>query len=414
MFYLIAERLGHSCSRELHAHFGDYEYEYKELAPDEVGDFMQGGDWEGLNVTIPYKTEVMKYLDEISPEAQAIGSVNTIVRRDGRKIGYNTDYYGFFAASNKAGILFGGRKVVILGTGGTSKTAQKVAADCGAAEIVVVSRTGENNYENISRHADADILVNTTPVGMYPKTNEKPISLSIFRNLTGVIDVIYNPLYTNLILEAQAAGIKNIGGLYMLTVQAAMASAFFTGVKPDRDAINGAYASLLRSRRNIVLVGMPGSGKSSIAAELGARLGRRVLDTDAVIVERAGMPIPEIFEKYGEAHFRALERSAIEECSAEHGVIISCGGGAVLDRNNLPPLIRGGRIYLVLRELDRLARDGRPLSAGADLTEMYRQRLPHYLAFSDASIENNSTIDAAVDKILEDFNENFDSKRPKS
>ena len=298
MFYLIAERLGHSCSRELHAHFGDYEYEYKELAPDEVGDFMQGGDWEGLNVTIPYKTEVMKYLDEISPEAQAIGSVNTIVRRDGRKIGYNTDYYGFFAASNKAGILFGGRKVVILGTGGTSKTAQKVAADCGAAEIVVVSRTGENNYENISRHADADILVNTTPVGMYPKTNEKPISLSIFRNLTGVIDVIYNPLYTNLILEAQAAGIKNIGGLYMLTVQAAMASAFFTGVKPDRDAINGAYASLLRSRRNIVLVGMPGSGKSSIAAELGARLGRRVLDTDAVIVERAGMPIPEIFEKY--------------------------------------------------------------------------------------------------------------------
>lgn len=414
MFYLIAEHLGHSCSRELHAHFGDYKYEYKELALEELGDFMENGDWEGLNVTIPYKTEVMKYLDEISPEAQAIGSVNTVVRRDEKKIGYNTDYYGFFAASNKAGILFGGRKVVILGTGGTSKTAQKVAADCGAAEIVVVSREGENNYENISRHADADILVNTTPVGMYPKVGEKPISLSVFRNLTGVIDVIYNPLYTNLILEAQAAGIKCIGGLYMLTVQAAMASAFFTGVKPDRDAINGAYASLLRSRRNIVLVGMPGSGKSTIAAALGERLGRPVLDTDEVIVREAGMSIPEIFERHGERYFRVLESRALEKCGAEHGVIISCGGGAVLDKSNLPLLIRGGRIYFVLRALDQLARDGRPLSENADLAEMYRARLPHYLAFSDYSIENNATIDDAVDRILEDFNENFDSKRPKS
>ena len=414
MFYLIGEHLGHSCSRELHALFGDYKYEYKELPLEEVENFIKNGDWEGLNVTIPYKTEVMKYLDEISPEAEAIGSVNTIVRRDGRKIGYNTDYYGFFAASNKAGILFGGRKVVILGTGGTSKTAQKVAADCGAAEIVVISRTGENNYENISRHADADILVNTTPVGMFPKGGEKPISLSTFPRLTGVIDVIYNPLYTNLILEAQAAGIKNIGGLYMLTVQAAMSSAFFTGVKPDRDTINGAYAKLFERRRNIVLVGMPGSGKSSIAAVLGKRMGRKVVDTDAYIVEETGMSIPEIFEQFGEAHFRALERKAIEECAAETGVIVSCGGGVVLDKRNLPPLIRGGRVYFVLRPLNELSRDGRPLSMDADLNEMYQERLPHYLAFSDASIENNSTINAAVDKILEDFNENFNSKRPKS
>ena len=200
----------------------------------------------------------------------------------------------------------------------------------------------------------------------------------------------------------------------MLVVQAAMSSGLFTGVKPDRDAINGAYAKLFERRRNIILIGMPGCGKSSIAAALGERTGRRVIDTDAYIAEETGMTVPEIFEQFGESHFRALERKAVEECASETGVIVSCGGGTPLDKRNLPALIRGGRVYFVLRQLDQLARDSRPLSFGADLAEMYQTRLPHYLAFSDTSIENDSTIDAAVDKILRDFGENFDSKRPKA
>ena len=397
MYYLIGETLGHSHSPEIHRRFGRYDYELKELAPSELGAFLASRDFEGLNVTIPYKKAVIPYLDELDETARRIGSVNTVENRAGRLIGHNTDYAGFLWMAHRAGVSFSGRKVLILGSGGTSLTAQAVARDAGAREVVVLSRSGENGYESLARHCDSEVIVNATPVGMYPHNGEALLDPSRFPHLSGVLDVIYNPLRTRLVDRAERARVPASGGLAMLVAQAAVAAGFFTGTPVAEVEIARILHELMRQKQNVVLVGMPGCGKTTVAASLAEKTGRRVLDTDTIVKERTGKSPSEIIEAEGEAAFRRHESEAIALAGRESGVIIATGGGAVLDAKNRYPLVQNGKVYFLLRELELLSRQGRPLSLGADLRRMYRTRLPHYLSFADLTLED---VDKICDIIL--------------
>ncbi len=402
MYYLIGNPLGHSHSPFIHRALGRYEYELKPLPESALEDFIKNGEYEGLNVTIPYKQAVMPFLDEIDEEAKKIGSVNTVVRRDGKLYGHNTDYHGFFMMAYAKGITFKDKKVVVLGSGGTSLTACAVARDLGASSVTVISRSGENNYENLHLHADADILVNTTPVGMFPHNGASPVDLSIFKRLSGVLDVVYNPLHTKLIMQAEEKKIPAVGGLYMLVAQAAVSCGLFTGDKPQRKEIDRIHRALSDHVSNIVLVGMPGCGKSTVAAALAEKTGRRIIDTDALVTERTGRTPADIIEKDGEEVFRRYEHEAIEEAGKQSNVIIATGGGAVTREENLAPLRQNGKIALILRPIELLARNDRPLSAG-DLRELYRRRLPNYVRFADFSVENTDTPEKCAEEILQNF-----------
>lgn len=403
---LIGERLGHSYSVPIHRAFGVLDYELCPIPQDRLDGFLTQRDFLGLNVTIPYKTAVMPYCGEIDARAQAIGCVNTLVVGQGGVLrGYNTDYSGFELMAARAGISFSGRKVLILGTGGTSRTARAVVLAHGARELVFVSRNGETNYENVfSKHADAEIIINTTPVGMYPLCGKSPLALSPFKKLCGVLDVIYNPRRTALQLEAEALGLPHGDGLIMLVEQARLADELYTGRSIPPEETDRVCRIISQSIENIVLTGMPGSGKTSIGRELASRLGREFFDSDEVIVSRADMSIPDIFSRYGEARFRELERETIAELGAKSGVVIATGGGVPVDPRNHAPLRQNGRIYHIERELSDLATDGRPLSASIEaLRLMKQQRSAYYSALCDRVIMNSSTVSAAVETILEDY-----------
>lgn len=402
MYYLIGNPLGHSHSPFIHRALGRYEYELMPLSEDKLESFIKEGDYEGLNVTIPYKQTVIPFLDEIDEEAKKIGSVNTVVRRDGKLCGHNTDYHGFFMMAYSKGISFKDKKVVVLGSGGTSLTACAVARDLGASSVVVISRSGENNYDNLHLHADADILVNTTPVGMFPHNDACPVDLSVFSKLSGVLDVIYNPLRTKLIMQAEEKNIPAVSGLYMLVAQAAVSCGLFTNDKPQRKEIDDIHRALADHVSNIVLIGMPGCGKTTVAECLARMTERRVIDTDALITERAGKKPADIIKEEGEDAFRRYEHEAIEEAGKQSNVIIATGGGSVTRNENLAPLRQNGRIALILRPLDQLAREDRPLSSG-DLRDLYRRRLPQYMHFADFSVENTSTPEACAEEILRNF-----------
>lgn len=401
---LIGERLGHSYSKLIHDSFGLYSYELVSLPKEKLSDFMREGEFDAFNVTIPYKRDVMPYCSYISPEAEHIGSVNTVVRTPDGLHGFNTDYFGFKAMADRAGISFKGKNIVILGNGGTSLTARAVAADGGAEKICIVSRSGEYNYENLERLADCDVLINTTPVGMYPKNGASAVTLDSFPGCGAVLDVIYNPLRTELILQAQERNIKCSGGLYMLVSQAAQSAGYFCGAEIPQQKVEEVFRSLTLSVQNIVLVGMPGCGKTTVARELAALTGRRIADTDEMVEASAGMSIPEIFEKYGEQHFRKLESEAVCSAAKEKGLIISTGGGAVLREENVHALKGNGRIYHLLRSLDELALDGRPLSRDrAALKKMLKERSPIYASCADTQIDNNLTPEQTAEKILGEF-----------
>lgn len=402
MYYLIGKDLRHSHSPFIHHAFGRYDYELLSLAEEELPAFLKKGNFDGLNVTVPYKKTVIPYLDELSETAKRIGSVNTIIKKDGKLIGDNTDYLGFFAMAYKKGISFAQKKVVILGSGGTGLAVACVAKDLMAKEVVTVSRSGENNYDNLHLHYDADILVNTTPVGMYPNNDKAPLSLSHFSRLTGVLDVIYNPLRTNLVREAKARNITASGGLYMLVAQAAVSCGLFSGDKPERKEIDAVYRALLKKVSNITLVGMPGSGKSTIASLLAKQMGLRVVDTDELVTELCHRTPADIIREKGEAYFREKEHQAIVMAGKESGVIISTGGGAVLRADNKAPLSQNGPIIMLVRALDALAKDNRPLSNEKDLTALYRERLPRYLSFAEHTYDNNRTPEECVSDIIAD------------
>ena len=404
VYGLVGRRLGHSWSVPIHAALGCKGYRLIELEPDALASFLARPDIGGLNVTIPYKRDVMSLCDAIDPAAEAIGSVNTIVRgADGRLTGCNTDIDGFLYMARRAGISLAGRKVVILGSGGASLTARAAARREGAAEIIVISRSGPDNYENLSRHADAEILVNTTPVGMYPGNGAAPVDLNAFPHLTGVLDVIYNPRRTALLLQGSARGIPCSDGLPMLVAQAKRAEELFTGQSIPDSENERILSQLRREMTNLVLIGMPGSGKTTVGEALARLTGREAIDLDARIEEAAGRSIPEIFAREGESGFRAREAAAAAEAGKRTGVILLTGGGIVKTAANYAALHQNGRIYQLVRDLSLLPTEGRPLSQGGDLGAMWRERAPLYRRFRDAEIDNNGAVEDTAAAIWRDF-----------
>ncbi|MBP3376380.1 MAG: shikimate kinase [Clostridia bacterium] len=408
---LIGERLSHSFSPQIHRHLSDYSYELFEMSESEVGEFLKSDRFDSTNVTIPYKKTVMPFLDEINDEAVRIGSVNTITRTEtGGLRGDNTDYFGFSYMIRKSGIEIKGKKVLILGTGGASLTARTVSADMGAESITFVSRSGEVNYENVyEKCADAEVVINCTPVGMYPKNLVSPISLERLPRIEGVADMIYNPAKTKLLLDAERLNIKHINGLSMLVAQAKKACELFLGESIDDTEIDRITSLIENETMNIILVGMPGCGKSTISSLIAEATGRGLVDTDALIVEAEGRSIPDIFANDGEDFFRLCEHKAAEAAGKLSGKVIATGGGIVTRDENLDALRQNGKIFFIERELSLLSRDGRPLSQGADLSEMYEKRLPMYLKFSDFTVDNNGSVSDCANEIISIFEKESDT-----
>jgi len=406
---LIGEHLSHSYSCEIHALIADYHYELCELRPEEVPDFLTKKEFKALNVTIPYKQTVIPYLDEVSETARSIGAVNTIVRRGDKLCGYNTDFAGMRALARKIGVSYEGKKVLILGTGGTSRTARAVAESLGAAEVLTVSRCekeGSVTYEEaVKDHSDAQILIDTTPVGMYPRSDGPAIDLAAFPKLEAVLDVVYNPLRTDLVLEAQERGIPSEGGLYMLSGQAVEASALFRGIEPDPTDTDRAFRAVRDQKRNIVLIGMPSSGKSTVGRALAERLGMELVDTDERIVQKIGMPIADYFAQCGEAAFRERESEVIAELAQTGGTILATGGGAVLRKENVRALKRNGLLVFLDRSPEKLiATADRPLSSDREaLMRRYRERYDIYCAAADVRVDGDGTVDEVAETVVKEI-----------
>ena len=403
IYGLLGRKLGHSWSVPIHTALGCQGYRLIELEPTELGDFLHQPNIGGLNVTIPYKRDVMPFCDVIDPMAEAIGSVNTLTRRaDGKLYAFNTDAAGFCWMAERTGISFTGKKTVVLGSGGASLTAVACAKKLGAREVVVISRSGENNYGNLSRHADADIVVNTTPVGMFPNNGAAAVDLATFPRCSGVLDVVYNPRRTALLLQAEALGIPHGGGLSMLAAQAAASASLFLGgtaIEPDK--IRQAEDELRRQTENIVLIGMPASGKSTLGAMLGKALGRPVWDSDEELLQRTGLTAEELLTRRGEGEFRRLETEVLSDLGKRWGGIIATGGGCVTRSENRDLLRQNGRIIWLQRGLAKLDASGRPLLKTASLEELYRQRKALYEGFCDKIISNDGTPQETLRRLKE-------------
>lgn len=402
MYGLLGEKLGHSYSPQIHAMLGDYEYSLFEVERENLPDFIKHGEWQGLNVTIPYKKEVMPYLDVISDNAEKIGSVNTIKRcSDGTLLGDNTDYDGFMYLVKNSKIEIGGKKVLVLGTGGASLAIKAVLHDLGAGKITDISRSGENNYDNIKKHADADIIVNTTPVGMYPNNLVSPVKLEDFTHLEAVFDIIYNPQKTKLVLDAERLGIPAFSGLLMLVAQAKKSSEiWFQSSIPDTKT-QEIFNTLSFGMKNLVLIGMPGCGKSSIGKKLSEDLSRELIDTDIVITHTENKAIPDIFKEVGEEGFRKIETEILKSECKKSGKIIATGGGIVTRPENYYPVRQNSVTVFINREISVLPKDGRPLSQQNDLSEMFKTRLPLYRQFCDFEVDGNGTVREVTERIKE-------------
>lgn len=406
---LIGEKLGHSFSREIHNMIGRYDYELIELAPAELEDFLRRREFRAVNVTIPYKKAVIPFLDSLTAEAAEIGAVNCIRNEGGRLVGHNTDFAGLRALLAHAGAELSGRKVLILGTGGTSDTAAAVCRSLGAGQIFKVSRSGRQgalSYEQALReHNDAQVILNTTPCGMYPHIAESPLAPEAFAALESVIDVIYNPLASMLVLAARQRGARAEGGLYMLVAQAVFAAEFFLQEKLPAGLTEEIYRRLLRQKSNIVLTGMPSSGKSAIGRLVANKLGRRFYDIDALVEEEAGMSIAEIFRRDGEAEFRRRESAAAARLAACNGIVIATGGGTVIDPQNARLLAMNGRLYFLDRPLALLTpTSDRPTASDRrQLQKRYEERYDIYRSTADVTVVNDGTRRQAAEKILEDY-----------
>lgn len=397
---LLGRKLGHSYSPQIHEYLGPYSYDLFEKEPEEVGSFVKNGDYTGINVTIPYKKDVIPYLDVLSPLAKRMGAVNTIVRRaDGSLFGHNTDYFGFSSMVHRSGIHVAGKKVLVLGSGGASNTAVKVLEDMGA-NVIVISRSGKDNYSNLHLHKDASVIVNCTPVGMYPNTGIAPLDLKAFPDLEGVLDMVYNPARTQLLLDAEKLGLPYENGLWMLVAQAKEAAEYFGNKSLPDTVIGNVYKKMSGKMQNIVLIGMPGCGKSTIASLLGEKLGRKVVDADQEIVKLAGKSIPEIFADDGEETFRNLETQVLTELGKQSQLVIATGGGCVTRDRNYPLLHQNSSIFWLQRDLDLLPTEGRPLSQNTRMQDMFRIREPLYTAFTDYVICNNRSSEDTVHQIL--------------
>ena len=403
---LLGRKLGHSFSPRIHSFFGDYRYDLFEVEPEALDGFMRGDSFDALNVTIPYKRDVIPYCAELSDAARQIGSVNPRVRRpDGTLFGDNTDAAGFAAMLDRLNVSPAGKKALVLGSGGASLTVRHVLKERGAAEVVVISRRGPDNYENLERHADAAILVNTTPVGMYPNNGASPLDLVRLPNLEAVLDVIYNPARTKLMQDAAARRIPCIGGLEMLVEQARAASERFTGSTIPAARANEVLAALREESQNIILVGMPGSGKTTVGRQIAAKTGRQLVDIDDVIVANIGMTIPEYFELHDEPDFRAEETRAIAKVCKQSGLVVATGGGCITQPRNYDLLHQNGVVLFLQRDIELLSTRGRPLSQRNSLEEMYAIRLPMYRAFADAEVQSTGVPELTAEKMLEVYHE---------
>lgn len=401
----IGEKLGHSFSKEIHNLIGDYDYRIIEIPPEKLTAFMQEKAFGAINVTIPYKQAVIPFLDEIDGAAKAIGAVNTIVNRGGRLCGYNTDFYGMTALIKRTGVELAGAKVLIPGTGGTSKTARAVAASLGAAQIITVSRSGREGavtYDDAYQlHGDADVIINTTPCGMFPNIYAHPVELDRFPLLKGVIDAVYNPLRSELVSAARQRGIKASGGLYMLVAQAVKAYEYFFDTAADGGLTQRVFARMQADKENIVLTGMPGSGKTTLGNLLSRATGREFADTDELIKAKAGMEISEIFSSFGEERFREIESKVIREISSRPAMIISTGGGAVLRDDNIRNLKMNGRIYFLDRDPSSIVPTAdRPLALDREAIEKrYKERYGRYTGTADEIIKIISSPDETAKEI---------------
>lgn len=404
---LIGEKLGHSFSKIIHEQLADYTYDLIPVPREELDRFLKEKDFAALNVTIPYKETVIPYLDEIDPSAKAIGAVNTIVNRSGRLCGYNTDFYGFRYLLEYNGISVHGKKALVLGNGGAAKAVVAVLRALGAKEIFIVyykNAPKTISYEECyEKHSDAEILINATPVGMFPNTEESPIDLRRFSCLESVVDVIYNPLRTQLMLDAEGLGIKSIGGLEMLVAQAKYAVEIFLDKQLPAGSIEKITSSLLRERRNLVIIGMSGAGKTTLGGLSAKRLGKISVDTDEKIVEKIQIPIPAYFEAYGEAAFRERETEILREYSTQNGLVISTGGGIIKNPENIRLLKKNGLIIWLKRPVALLdSGKGRPLAPDPEATaRLYRERLPLYTAAAETVVENDSTIETGLERLIQ-------------
>jgi len=410
-FGLLGEKLGHSFSPLIHGYLGEYDYALYEVSAGDLDSFMTDRRFDGINVTIPYKQAVMPYCATLSDEARITGSVNTIIKDDdGALHGHNTDYHGFRVMLEKGGIYPGGKKALVLGDGGSARTVRAALDGLGVREIVTISRRGENHYGNIERHYDANVIVNTTPVGMYPDNGNSPLSLAGFRQLTGVADLIYNPMRTKLLLDAGWMGVPCINGLVMLFAQAEMASRLFlegtigpNSARPEM--VNKIYNLILKRTQNIALIGMPGCGKSTVGRLLAQKMGRPFADIDGQIEAATGKSIPQVFAEDGEETFRRLETRVLAEEAKKCGMVIATGGGVVTRPENLDLLRQNSLVVYLKRELTDLIMDGRPLSQNIGIQALAEHRLPLYEAWSDCAIQVEAKPEQTAARIEEAIQE---------
>ncbi len=407
----IGEKLGHSFSKEIHNALADYEYSLKELKREELPEFFKNRDFKAINVTIPYKRDVIEYLDWISDEAKSINAVNTIVNKDGKLYGYNTDFYGLKALVDRENISLKGKRVVVLGSGGTSNTAFAVANFMEAQSVFKVSRNKKDGYitydELYEEYSDCEIIINTTPCGMYPKMGVSAVNLDKLPKVEAVFDAVYNPLKSKLVLDAKKKKITAVGGLYMLVSQAAYAVERFIDAPVDNNKVEEIFKNLYKQKMNIALIGMPASGKTSVGRVLSEKLNKTFVDSDEEIIKRENRCIPEIFSQEGEGYFRNVENSVIKDISMLNSQVISTGGGAVLNYENIENLVGNGRVYFLDRLLELLVTTAdRPLSSNKeDLEKRYKERYELYKASADVIVDGSKTIEEVAKIIEEDFYE---------
>lgn len=399
-FGLLGYPLSHSYSPQIHKELGDYPYQLFPVESHNLDHFFKTSDFAGINVTSPYKKTVIAYCHKLSPSAEKVGCVNTIIRcPDGNLVGHNTDYFGFKFMLSTIDVDFSGKKVLILGSGGAAGTVHSVLSEAGA-QPVIISRTGNNNYNNLFLHRDAFAIVNATPVGMYPNTMSSPVDLASFPHLKVVLDLIYNPGKTKLLMDAEKRKLITANGLSMLVAQGKESAELFNGTHISNNEILRIQKEMERQMRNIILIGMPGSGKSTIGKRLSEKLNRRYIDLDEAIKQEYGMTPAEIIITNGEDYFREIEMQVINHYGKQSSLVISTGGGCVMRNSNYYPLHQNGRIYWLNRSLDLLTTDGRPLSLRGSLDEMYRVRAPLYTNFADFVVDNNEDPEVTISKIL--------------